>query len=72
MWGLVFSALGPGECFGLRGFGDKWCLRVLGLPLILGTAIALYHFRTKCRKDAHTAWLKTKTFSFLAVFFCCK
>ena len=70
VWSLVFSALGPGECFGLQGFGDKWMLRVLGLPVILGSAIILYHVvYDRHSNGAEAAWMNTKTFSFLSVFF---
>ena len=30
IWGLLFRALGPSECFGIQGFSAQFMLRVLG------------------------------------------
>lgn len=35
VWGLLFRALGPSECFGVQGFTSRWLLRVVALPLIM-------------------------------------
>jgi hypothetical protein len=42
LWGILFKALGPSECFGLKGFTSKWLLRVVGLPGIIGVLCLLY------------------------------
>lgn len=39
LWGLLFRALGPSECFGISGFTAKWLLRVVGLPAILSCIV---------------------------------
>lgn len=43
LWGLLFRALGPSECFGLKGFTSRWLLRVIGLPAIMAAICLLYY-----------------------------
>jgi hypothetical protein len=71
LWGILFKALGPSECFGLKGFTSKWLLRVVGLPGILGLLCLLYYLYDK-RTNTDKAQPKTNLIShlFFAVFFC--
>ena len=70
LWGLLFRALGPSECFGVKGFTAKvtttpfkfenpcsladlegglrqWLLRVVGLPVLLSTVVALLYIQQR-------------------------
>ena len=71
-WGLLFRALGPTECFGLKGFESKWVLRVVGSPLVFGALIALKHVYETHKNGAKAAWKMTKGYCFLAIYICCK
>ena len=65
------KALGPSECFGLKGFTSKWLLRIIGLPGILCLVCLLYYAYDK-RTNPDKAQPKTNLIShaFFAVFFC--
>ena len=49
--GLLFRALGPSECFGVKGFTAKWLLRVVGLPVILSAIVALIYLQQRLSKS---------------------
>eukprot|EP01043_Picozoa_sp_COSAG02_P014325 COSAG02_NODE_589_length_19902_cov_119.928939_4_plen_1346_part_00 len=58
LWGLLFRALGPSECFGLGGFNSRWFLRVLGLPGIMSLVVFIIccvHMRIRDRTEAISA-----------------
>ena len=42
IYGLLFKALGPSECYGLRGFTSRWMLRIIGMPVVFIILILLY------------------------------
>jgi hypothetical protein len=69
MWGLLFRALGPSECFGIAGFTAKWVLRVVGLPAVLGLGILLYWIYDRHASGAEKANFNAKSHVFFAVFF---
>jgi hypothetical protein len=70
VWGLLFRALGPSECFGLQGFTSRWLLRVVGLPLIMSTFVLII-FVIHCRKrNAAYAKVQASGNFFFVVFFC--
>ena len=54
LWGLLFRALGPSECYGIKGFTAKWLLRIVAMPLACGIIIlGLYmHNRTRLAESA--------------------
>lgn len=49
--GLLFRALGPSECFGVKGFTAKWLLRVVGLPVILGAIVSCVYLQQRYSKS---------------------
>ena len=58
LWGLLFRALGPSECFGLGGFSSRWFLRVTGLPGIMSLVVVIIccvHMRIRDRTEAISA-----------------
>ena len=70
LWGLLFRALGPSECFGVQGFTAKWLLRVVGLPLLLTTLVSLYYVHDRRKSGAAKARTNFKGHMFFVVFFC--
>jgi hypothetical protein len=54
LWGLLFRALGPSACFGLKGFTCRWLLRVVCLPVNMAAICLLYHCYD-ARKNGQTA-----------------
>ena len=71
VWGLLFRALGPSECFAIRGFTARWLLRILGLPAVLGAAVFLYYLFDRRDNNQAKAKANAKGNIFLAIFFCC-
>jgi hypothetical protein len=70
LWGLLFRALGPSECFGLRGFTSRWLLRVVGLPAVLSFCVLLYYAYDRYANAPDKARIRAKGNLFFAVFFC--
>eukprot|EP01047_Picozoa_sp_COSAG01_P016087 COSAG01_NODE_816_length_13389_cov_7.068849_6_plen_1558_part_00 len=72
IWGLLFRALGPSECFGVQGFSERWLLRVVGLPGVLVVfSLLLYAVERVTRSsDRDQALMNLKGYMFLIVFFC--
>ena len=69
LWGLLFRALGPSECFGISGFTAKWLLRVVGMPLILAAIVLMVWIFDRCRIGKAKANINMKSNAFFAVFF---
>ena len=69
-WNLFFRALGPSECFGLRGFLSRWMLRVVGLPSIAAVAVTLYWLYDRRASGTSKAATRAKSHFFLATFLC--
>jgi hypothetical protein len=70
VWGLLFRALGPSECFGLQGFTTRWLLRVVAMPLIM-TAFVLIVFTVHYYTHGVTyAKSNARGNFFFVVFFC--
>ena len=69
LWGLLFRALGPSECFGLKGFTSRWLLRVIGLPAIMAAICVLYYCydSRKSSKYMATTNLKSHVRSFYMI-----
>jgi ABC-type branched-subunit amino acid transport system substrate-binding protein len=67
IWGLLFRALGPSECFGVSGFTSSWLLRVIGLPAIMSTVVLIIFLRSRSSAEAAMA---AKGNFFFVVFFC--
>jgi hypothetical protein len=68
-WNILFRALGPSECFGLRGFAARWMLRVVVLPGILLVIVLfafLYDRKTNGPAEAN---LRVKSNLFFVLFF---
>ena len=70
VWELFFRALGPSECFGIKGFTSKWLLRVVGLPGVFFTLIIAHWLWSRRKIGAARARVQAKGEFFLAVFFC--
>ena len=70
LWGLLFRALGPSECFGLKGFTARWLLRVLGLPAVIGTIISFYYIYDRRKSGVEKANTNVKSHVFFGIFFC--
>lgn len=72
IWGLLFRALGPSECFGVQGFTARWLLRVIGLPGVMGVIVVLIYFAERCRStsDQAQALIHMKGNAFFVIFFC--
>ena len=66
-WNLFFRALGPSECFGLRGFLSRWLLRVVGLPTIAAVAVTIFWLYDRRTNGSANAAIRAKSHSFLAV-----
>ena len=71
LWGLLFRALGPSECFGLKGFLSRWLLRVVGLPAMIGGIILCYYGYDRCKNGVSAANTNAKSHIFFGIFFCC-
>lgn len=69
-WGLLFRALGPSECFGLKGFFSRWLLRIAGLPLVFAIIIVIVWAVDRRLNGFVKAKTRAKSHAFLAVFFC--
>lgn len=67
LWGLLFRALGPSECFGLKGFTARWLLRIIGLPAVMGTIVFLYYMYNRRLNGKKTAAAEAKGHCFFAV-----
>lgn len=68
-WTILFRALGPSECFGLRGFSARWMLRVVVFPGILLVIVLfafLYDRKTHGPAEAN---LRVKSNLFFVLFF---
>ena len=70
VWELFFRALGPSECFGIKGFASKWLLRVVGLPGVFSALIITHWLWSRRQVSAEQARVQAKGELFLAVFFC--
>ena len=72
--GLLFRALGPSECFGVKGFRAKWLLRVVGLPVVLSTVVALIYIQQRHSKSVgpSKAAKGAKAQMFMVIFFVSK
>ena len=70
VWGVLFNAIGPAECFGVQGFASKWVLRVVGLPAVLGAVVGVYYAYDRRNNGAPRAANNLSGNLFLAVFFC--
>eukprot|EP01043_Picozoa_sp_COSAG02_P019551 COSAG02_NODE_946_length_15721_cov_11.468860_10_plen_125_part_00 len=71
LWGLLFRALGPSECFGLKGFTSRWLLRVVGLPGMIATIILCYYIYDRHKNGVSKANTNAKSHIFFGIFFCC-
>ena len=70
LWGLLFRALGPSECFGFAGFNSRWYLRVLGLPGMMSFVVfIIYLVQLKMRDHVEAMGAAKSNFAFV-VFFC--
>ena len=69
--GLLFRALGPSECFGVKGFTAKWLLRVVGLPVVLSAIVALVYLQQRHSKSVgpSKAAKGAKAQMFMVIFF---
>jgi hypothetical protein len=70
VWGLLFRALGPSECFGLQGFTSRWLLRVVALPLIMCAFVLIVCVVQYCSRGAAYAKSNARSNMFFVVFFC--
>ena len=68
LWGLLFRALGPSECFGLKGFTSRWLLRIVGLPVMMGTIVVLYYIYNRRANGKLSATAEAKGHIFFAIF----
>jgi hypothetical protein len=63
IWGVLFSIVGPSECFGMKGYTSRWLLRVVALPLIGFTFVALaYAYDHRSSAAAARTNLSTRMF----------
>jgi hypothetical protein len=69
--GIVFSILGPSECYGMKGYTSRWLLRVVALPLI-GIAFVALAFAYDFQSDVTTARANLSTRMFFVLFLVCK
>ena len=71
IWGLLFRALGPSECFGIQGFASSWLLRVIGLPAIMSTVVLIIFLvdRSRALTSPAEAAMAAKANFFFVVFF---
>ena len=60
VFGLLFRAMGPSECFGIQGFNSRWILRVVGLPIFMGIFVLLIYVYERWRKSAADAAMNAK------------
>lgn len=60
LWGLLFRALGPSECFGISGFTAKWLLRVVGLPTLLATMVFVIWVHDRLKDGPTNALINMK------------
>lgn len=67
--GLLFRALGPSECFGVKGFTAKWLLRVVGLPVVLSAIVALVYLQQRVSAGPSKAAKGAKAQMFMVIFF---
>ena len=67
VWGLLFRALGPSECFGLQGFAARWLLRVIALPLIMGAFVLVVFAFHYCRRGVTYAKSQMRGNAFFVV-----
>lgn len=70
LWGLLFRALGPSECFGLKGFTARWLLRIVGLPGVIATICLCYYCWDRRSSGPAKAGTNLKSHAFFGVFFC--
>eukprot|EP01047_Picozoa_sp_COSAG01_P013588 COSAG01_NODE_643_length_14566_cov_31.994194_5_plen_784_part_00 len=70
VFGLLFRALGPSECFGIRSFGARWVLRVVGLPGILSAVCVAYYVFDRHSNGKKKATTMLKGNLFFVIFFC--
>ena len=71
MWGLLFQALGPSECYGIKGFTSKWLLRIVGMPSIFVLLVLVYWlYDKKTNLDKDQPYVNAISHLFFAVFFC--
>ena len=75
IWGLLFRALGPSECFGVQGFTSSWLLRVVGLPLVMSAVVVVIFVVERIRASSDTddqSAINLKGNFFFVIFFCCE
>jgi hypothetical protein len=72
VFGLLFRATGPSECFGIQGFNSRWLLRVVGLPSVMGLCVAVVYLYERFGKHSADAAVNAKGNCFFIVFFCCE
>lgn len=65
-WGLLFRALGPSECFGIKGFRAKWMLRVVGLPMVLAVVCTILFAHNTYKYGTRRAVTLAKGHSFVS------
>jgi hypothetical protein len=70
VWGLLFRAIGPSECFGVQGFTSRWLLRVVGLPTVMGVFVLVIFVVERWQKDRYEASINAKGNLFFVIFFC--
>eukprot|EP01043_Picozoa_sp_COSAG02_P089957 COSAG02_NODE_26873_length_622_cov_0.755258_2_plen_183_part_00 len=66
IFGLLFRALGPSECFGVTGFTSRWVLRTLGLPGLFALVILIILAVSSCFGDSTRARQSAKGQAFFA------
>ena len=72
LWGLFFRALGPSECYGVKGFVAKWMLRVVGMPVVGAFVVSCLYIYNRCKHSRRKAWTEMKSHTFMCVFFFCE
>eukprot|EP01047_Picozoa_sp_COSAG01_P020513 COSAG01_NODE_1169_length_11408_cov_35.108056_3_plen_2198_part_00 len=70
VFGLLFRAMGPSECFGIQGFTSRWLLRVVGLPAVMSVLVLLVYVFERFVNKSKDAALNAKGYAMFTVFFC--
>ena len=53
VWGVLFRLIGlSSECVGLVGFGSRWVMRILMLPLLMCAIVAIVYVVERCTGGA--------------------
>ena len=71
IWGVLFSIVGPSECYGMKGYTSRWMLRVIALPLI-GFGFVALAYAYDYRSGAAAARANLSTRMFFVLFLVCE